>query len=170
MPEAIKEAAHSLFQRGVKIHTYVVKKPPPVRDITNAYNTHARAFQTVSKGGSVCNTPTVRTGESATCIDNRKRSLQMQKQRNPLCTHQPIPCVTTKEQYCAFEQCSSLKIDNKKKRPYTTTMKCEECSVMNNEEKCFCMTIERGTKKVRNCYYKHHTLNFSTCNKYKNKP
>ena len=41
---------------------------------------------------------------------------------------------------------------------------------MNSKDTYFCMTIERGTKKIRNCHYKHHTLNFSTHNKYKNKP
>ena len=92
----------------------------------------------------------------------------MQKQKNPWCTHQPTPCIPGKneKQYCAYKQCPGLKVDNKRKRPYTSTMKCEECSVMNDKETYFCMTIENenGTKKVRNCHYKHHRINFPNPN------
>ena len=170
MPEAMKEATHSLLQRGEKMRTYDVKHPPSVRDMTNAYDTHARSFRTDSKGGVVSKTQSIRLVESATLLKDRKRSLQMQKQRNPWYAHQPIPTVTTTKQYCAFEQCPGLKIRNKRKRSYTSVMKCEECSVMNNKDTYYCCSVERGTKKIRNCHYKHHTLNFSTHNKYKNKP
>ena len=39
---------------------------------------------------------------------------------------------------------------------------------MNDKETYFCMAIENenGTKKVRNCHYKYHTINFSNRNKY----
>ena len=77
-------------------------------------------------------------------------------------------CITNKTQYYAFEQCLGLKINNKRKRAYSSTMKCEECSVMDNKDTYFCMTIAEG--KVQNCHYKHHTINFSNHNKYKNKP
>ena len=72
----------------------------------------------------------------------------MQKQKNPWCTHQPSPCITKKTQYCAVEQCLGLERNNKRKRAYTSTMKCEECSVMNNKDTYYCMTIEKGNKKV----------------------
>ena len=95
MPEAMKEATHSLLQRGEKMRTYDVKHPPSVRDMTNAYDTHARSFRTDSKGGTVSKTQSIRTDKTSTRIDTRKRSLQMQKQRNPWYSHQPIPTVTT---------------------------------------------------------------------------
>ena len=170
MPEAMKEATHSLLQRGEKMRTYDVKHPPSVRDMTNAYDTHARSFRTDSKGGTVSMTQSIRTDKTSADIYQRKRSLQMQKQRNPWYAHQPIPTVTTTKQYCAFEQCPGLKIRNKRKRSYTSVMKCEECSVMNNKDTYYCCSVERGTKKIRNCHYKHHTLNYSIHNKYKNKP
>ena len=44
MPEAMKEATYSLHQSGVKMCTYDVKHLPPIRNMTNAYDTHARAF------------------------------------------------------------------------------------------------------------------------------
>ena len=52
MPEAMKEATHSLLQRGENMRTYDVKHPPSVRDMTNAFDTHARGFQLDSKGGT----------------------------------------------------------------------------------------------------------------------
>ena len=73
MPKAMKEATHSLLQRGVKMQTYDVKHPPPVRNMTNAYDTHTRAFQIDSKGGSVSNSH-VRHGEGVASIDNQKVS------------------------------------------------------------------------------------------------
>ena len=109
MPEAMKEATHSLLQRGEKMRTYDVKHPPSVRDMTNAYDTHARGFRSDSKGGTVSKTPTVRTDETATRFDTKKRPLQMQKQKNPWYAHQPTPCITKTTQYCAFERCPGLK-------------------------------------------------------------
>jgi len=94
MPEAMKEKTYSLLQRDVKMCTYDVKHPPPIRNFTNAYDTHTRSFQTDSKGGTISKTPTVRTDEAATRIDHRKRFLQMQKQKNPWYAHQPTPCIT----------------------------------------------------------------------------
>ena len=41
MPEAMKEATHSLLQRGENMRTYDVKHPPSVRDMTNTFDTHA---------------------------------------------------------------------------------------------------------------------------------
>ena len=168
MPEAMQEATHTLLQRGPKMRTRDAVHPPPVRDLTNAFDTHARAFRMDAKGG-VSNSSQVRVGEGANRPHDLKRALQMQKQRNPWCTHQPIPCVPAKNEknYCVYEQCPGLKVDNKRKRAYTSTMKCEECSVMNNKETYYCMTIEKGTKKVRNCHYKHHSLHFSNHNNYK---
>ena len=86
----------------------------------------------------------------------------MQQQKNPWCTLQPSPCISKKVHYCAFEQCPGLKRNNKQKRAYTSTMKCKECSVMNEKDKYFCMTI--ADKKVQNCHYKHHRINFPNPN------
>ena len=97
MPEAMKEATHSLLQRGESMRTYDVKHPPSVRDITNAYDTHARGFQTDSKGGTVSKTQSFQTRDAATRFRDQKRTLQMQKQRNPWFSHQLTPTVTTKK-------------------------------------------------------------------------
>ena len=96
IPEATKEATHTLLQRGPTMQAYDTQHPPPIRDLTNAYDTYTRAFQSDFRGGTVSKTPIVRIEEIATRIDHRKRSLQMQQQRKPWCTHQPSPCVTKK--------------------------------------------------------------------------
>ena len=62
MPKTMKEATHTLLQRGTSTQTYDAKHPTPVRDLTNAYNTHIRAFQSDYKGGTVSKTQIVRTG------------------------------------------------------------------------------------------------------------
>ena len=150
MPEAMQEATHTLLQRGPSMRTRDAVHPPPVRDLTNAFDTHARAFRTDAKGG-VSKSSQVRVGEGATLPADRKRALQMMKQRNPWCIHQLTPCIPKKneKQYCAYERCPGLRKDNKRNRPCTSTLKCEECSVKNNKETYFCMTIENenGTKK-----------------------
>ena len=55
MPEAMQEATHTLLQRGPSMRTYAAVHPPPVCDLTNAFDTCARAFQTDSKVGTVSN-------------------------------------------------------------------------------------------------------------------
>ena len=57
----------------------------------------------------------------------------MQKQKNLWCIHQLSPCITTKLHSCACNQYPGLKGNNKRKRGYITTIKCEECSVMNKK-------------------------------------
>ena len=49
------------------------------------------------------------------------------------------------------DACPGLKRNDKRKKVYTSTMKCEECSVMKNKDMYFCMTIAKG--KVRNYHY-----------------
>ena len=51
MPEAMQEATHTLLQRGPSMRTRDAVHPPPVCDLTNAFDTHARAFRTDTKGG-----------------------------------------------------------------------------------------------------------------------
>ena len=153
MPEAMKEATHTLLQRGPSMRTYAVEHPPPVHDLTNAYDTHARKFRTDSKG-TVSNTTPVRVGEGATCPGDQKHALQMQQQRNPWCTHQLIPFITKVPQRCAYELCPGFKRNNKRRRSYTSTMKCEDCSVLETKEMHFCMGI--FDNKVQNCHYKYH--------------
>ena len=53
MPEAMKEATHSLLQRGAIMRTRDAIHPPPVRDMTNAFDIYVTAFQTDSKGGTI---------------------------------------------------------------------------------------------------------------------
>ena len=55
MPKVMKEATHSLLKRGVIMETYDAKHPPPVCDMTNAYDIHRRAFLSDFKGGTVSN-------------------------------------------------------------------------------------------------------------------
>ena len=45
MPEAMNETTHTLLQTGKEMRIRDAVHPPPVRDMTNAYNTTARAFR-----------------------------------------------------------------------------------------------------------------------------
>ena len=144
MLEVMKEATHALLQRDVTMQTRDPTHPPSVCDLINAYDTHTRAFWSDSKGGTVSKTQNVPTRESATHLKDRKHALQMQQQKNPWCTHQPSPCISKKFHYCAFEQCPDLKRNNKRKRAYTSTMKCEECSVMNKK---ICISVWQSLTK-----------------------
>ena len=95
MPEAMKEATHTLLQKGPSMQTRDAVHPPPVRDLTNAFDTHARAFRSDAKG-RISTSHDVRIGDGATRPADQKRALQMQKQRNPWYTHQPSLTVTKK--------------------------------------------------------------------------
>ena len=55
MPEAMKEATHALLQTGDHMRSYDAVHPPPVRDMTNAYDSNARAFRSDCKGGTISN-------------------------------------------------------------------------------------------------------------------
>ena len=68
MPEAMKEATHTLLQRGATIRTRGPTHPTAVCDLTNAYDTHTRTFRLDSKGGTVSRTQNVPTRESVTCL------------------------------------------------------------------------------------------------------
>ena len=56
IPEAMKEATHALLQRGATMQTYDAKHPPAVRNLTNAFDTHTRAFRSDAKGGTASRT------------------------------------------------------------------------------------------------------------------
>ena len=93
----MKEATHTLLQRGDRMQTKDLKHPPAVCDnMTNAYDTNIRAFWSDSKGGTV-STSHVWTGEGAICPNDQKCALQMQKQKNLLCIHQ---LTHMKNDYC----------------------------------------------------------------------
>ena len=165
MPEAMKEATHALLQKGPAMRTRDAVHPPPVRDLTNAFDTNARAFRTDAKGGTVSNTNHIRVGDGATRPGDQKRALQMQKQRNPWYTHQPSPHVTKSAKLCKYKACPGLKRDNnQRKRGFVTTMKCVECTVLEKKDMYFCMKVDG--KEIRNCHYKYHSLNFSNRNRY----
>ena len=165
MPEAMKEATHALFQKGPAMRTRDAVHPPPIRDLTNAFDTNARAFRTDAKGGTVSNTNHIRVGDGATRPGDQKRALQMQKQRNPWYTHQPSPTITKNAKLCKYKSCPGMKRDqNQRRRGFVTTLKCVECSVIENKEMFFCMTTEG--KEIRNCHYKYHSHHYSNRNKY----
>ena len=44
IPKAMKEATHAILQRGDTIQTRDATCPQTVCDMTNAYDTHIRAF------------------------------------------------------------------------------------------------------------------------------
>ena len=92
MPEAMKEATHALLQTGDHMRRLDAIHPPSVRDMTNAYDSTARAFQCDCKGGTISNDNVQQgTGASVTItspLANQKRALQKRKQKHPWYIHQ----------------------------------------------------------------------------------
>ena len=64
MPEAMKEATYALLQTGDNMRRVDPVHPPSVRDMTNAYDSTARAFQRDCKGSTISNN-NVRQGTGA---------------------------------------------------------------------------------------------------------
>ena len=53
MPDAMKETTHTLIQTGKKIYMVDAVHPPSVHDMTNAYDSTGRAFQSDCKGSTI---------------------------------------------------------------------------------------------------------------------
>ena len=84
----------------------------------------------------------------------------MQNQKNPWYIS-TVPLYNKNVHLCAYDTCPGLKRNNKRKRGYITTMKCEECLVLN-KNMYFCMKI--ADKKVQNCHNKYHIIKFPNTN------
>ena len=78
MPEAMKEATHALLQTGDhNMQRVNAIHPPSVRDMTNAYNSTARAFQRDCKGGTISNNNVQQgAGPISSPLCCKKRALQ----------------------------------------------------------------------------------------------
>ena len=168
MSEAMKEATHALLQTGDHMCSYDAVHPPPVQDMTNAYDSNARAFRSDCKGGTISNN-NVRQGAGpiSSPLCHQKRALQMKKQKHPWYVHQSNAHTELKP--CQFKGCPGRKrAGNKtKNRPYMTCMRCEECVVLNEGKHMhFCNVTKKGD--VRNCHSKYHQIIYPNPNNKRN--
>ena len=90
------------------MRSYDAVHPPPVRDMTNAYDSNARAFPNDCKGGTISNT-NVRQGagpiSSPLCC--KKHALQKRKLKHPWYVHQSN--AYTELKLCQYKGCSGRK-------------------------------------------------------------
>ena len=104
MLDTMKEATHSLLQNGKHMCIVAAIHPPSVLDMTNAYDSTARAFQSDCKGGSISNSNNyVQQGTGALItspLANQKWALQKRNLKYPWCVHQLI--IHTVQGYCNY--------------------------------------------------------------------
>ena len=83
--------------------------PPSVHDMTNIYNSTARAFRRNCKGGTISNNNVQQgTGASVTSpLANQKRALKMKKQKHPWYVHQSN--AYTELKLCQYKGCPGRK-------------------------------------------------------------
>ena len=108
MPEAMKEATHALLQTGDHMRRVDAIHPPSVRDMTNAYDSSARAFRSDCKGGTISNN-NVRQGAGpiSSPLCHQKRALKVKKQKHPWYVHQSN--AYTKLKLCQYKGCPGRK-------------------------------------------------------------
>ena len=156
MPEAVREAAHAMLQKGETMRKQAPIHPPFKRDLTNAFDTSVRNFRSDVKG-FVAQGNRGRK-ERGGPEQQKKRALEMKKINHPWCSHQSMshkrrhPC---KYKFCPGRNRKHLK---KKNIPYESPMRCEECSIIHDANMHFCNTTVN--KEERNCHEKYHKMKF----------
>ena len=89
MLDAMKEAIHALLQTDDHMCTLDAFHPPYVCDMTNAYDSTARAFQRNCKGGTISNNNVQQgVGVISSPLCCKKRALQKRKQKHSWYVHQ----------------------------------------------------------------------------------
>ena len=145
--------------------------PSPVCDMTNTYDSTARAFRSDCKGGTITITNNNVWQEGAGPIGSplchQECSLQMKKQKHPWYVHQSNAYTAHKQ--CQYNGCPGRKQTRikTKNRPFKRCMRCEECVVLNDGKHMhFCNATNKNG--VRNCHSKYHQIKYpNTINKRK---
>ena len=155
MPEAVKEAAHAMLQKGETMRKLAPVHPPFVRDLTNAFDTSTRNFRSDVKG-LVAQEQRGARKERGGPLQRKKRALDKKKIHNPWFIHQSTS--HTSRHACKYKYCPGRKRkDNVRKNvPFAGPMRCEECSVIHNTNMHFCNTTVYGEE--RNCHEKYHKM------------
>ena len=155
MPEAVKEAAHAMLQKGETMRKLAPVHPPFVRDLTNAFDTSIRNFWSNVKGYVVQGQRGARLDRGGPVI-RKKRALEQKTFRNPWFVHQSTS--HTSRHSCKYSGCPGRKRTTNVRGnvPYAGTMRCEECSVIHNTNMHFCNTTVN--KEERNNHEKYHKI------------
>ena len=166
MPEAVKEAAHAMLQKGQTMRKLASVHPPFVRDLTNAFDTSIRNFRSDVKGFVVQGSRGARLDRGGPVIW-KKRALEQTSFEIFWFVHQSTS--HTSRHACKYNGCPGRKRkDNVRKNvPYTVTMRCEECSVIHNKNMHSCNTTVN--KEERNYHEKYHKIMYPNTSPTKNK-
>ena len=134
--EGIKEATHSLLQRGPAMRTRAPDHPLPIRDMTCVYGTGCRKRKRSDTKGVITTTPRAPPINSAT----RLYILRNQQYVNPWHQHQSVRI--EERGRCCWEKCLGILMGTasgvKRGRPKQTHMNCEECSAKQGSTTFLC--------------------------------
>ena len=154
----LKELAHAWSQRGDPMRKYKVEHPPRVMYFERLWN--------YVKGRKTRNDK--KLGNSRVAYGRREQiatdatKLNKIQQNNSWRTHQPVASI--KRGRCSFGGCPGWKRTNvKRKEPFQTRQRCEDCSADAGGDVFYCNDIRDG--KAHNCHLTHHTKYFSNGSK-----
>ena len=128
----MKENAHVFCARGDPMRQRQAEHPVVCRDTTNVFDSGCgRKIRSDAKG------IVAQPGRQRTHVLSRVCYLQTLQTKSPWRFHQSL--ASEKRGRCAWTGCPGLKTtSNKRKRPYATSMRCEECSALQGKSVYLC--------------------------------
>jgi hypothetical protein len=97
-------------------------------------------------------------------LHHQQAAFRSLKRRQPGRNHQSVPMVVkdSGKEY-QYIKCPGFNTSKKRKRPYTTKYKCEQCSIDKGTDFWLCHTTKKvdGEEIVVNCHTKYHVANNS---------
>ncbi|KAL7525349.1 hypothetical protein ACHAXR_000966, partial [Thalassiosira sp. AJA248-18] len=160
MPECVKILAHSLMQRGPPMRSQHPEHPNHSQNLANVFDYGTgRKIRTDAKG-------TVAQGSRGAAAiaapQQRFRELRNKQKKAVWRMHQSM--AYEKEGKCNWENCPGKAKEGgesrKRKRSYSTYMRCEECSARLGKNIFLCNNVKKGVPVL--CHLAYH-------NKYHNK-
>ena len=154
----MKELAPELLNRGPAMQIRIPGTAPTALMSPQGQKTRTDAKKTFKS-----TSPQGRNHDQIARTSPRKRtSAYMQKKRfkaivkdQPWRTHQSVATVCKKNGgYCQYHLCPGLNRKNARKRPFTSTYRCYECSVKQGKNVFLCNSIKKG--KAILCHMSYH--------------
>jgi hypothetical protein len=175
----IHNLTHSNLQRGEDIRQRGPGVPPSAtKDITSTTSGDGRKVRSDSarqgfisptnahgSGAIAPGTPqTLISGLTARGLYHQQAAFRALKRRQPGRNHQSVPMVVKDSgKECRYIKCPGFNTSKKRKRPYTTIYKCEQCSIDRGTDFWLCHTTKKinGEEIVVDCHTKYHVENNS---------
>ena len=159
MKESVQEATHACLQKGPPMRKQKAQHPSPHRNLTNVFDTTFRNIRSDAKGVVVNGGKTLRVLPSSASQSKKKRAMEKKRQHYPWYHHQSASYV--KRKGCCYNLCPGKdRTGNKRKKPYMTPMRCEECSINEECDMHFCNVTKAGV--LINCHMKFHMTAHNT--------